>query len=96
MTSTKPVENLPNVPTLVPWATKLSIPLRTKFFLAGTLFPVLCLTAIVFGARTGAPESPWQSGAIKHHVVVLLSFPSIAAFFPVSYTHLTLPTTPYV
>ena len=71
----------PAVPTLLPWQTPLTRSLRTKFFLAGVIFPLMCLTAIILGDLQ-VDDNPWQSGRLSDHVTVLLSDPAIATFLP--------------
>ena len=69
------------VPTMVPWKTRLTIPLRIKLFFTGVVLPVICLVCVACGADSGG-LAPWQSGNLVHHVQVILRAPAIFAFFP--------------
>ena len=53
---------------------------------------------VIIGASTGGLPAAYECRAAldkTHHISVVSNTP-IFQFVPVSYTHLTLPTTPYV
>ena len=77
-----PKPTLPVVPTFVFWETRLTRSLRTKFFLTGVIYPLVCLASLLMGPMSPMPIGAWQSGHWDVYSGLLLSKPTFFYFAP--------------